>query len=93
MMNTAFSLAMFKEKMPDCLCNNGEKAIYICLDDKCSHFKSLQSPLSKERYYCEECMNKFHDHRPTHIFKKTFEIGQKWLDLDSTLENIDKQFK
>jgi predicted membrane-bound dolichyl-phosphate-mannose-protein mannosyltransferase len=93
MMGTALQLSVFKEKMPDCLCGNGEKAIFICIDEKCEHFKSLKSRLSKERYYCEDCMNKFHDHRPTHIIKKTFEVGQKWLDQDSMLVNIEKQFK
>ena len=38
-------------------------------------------------------MANFHDHRPTHIVKKTFEVGQKWQDLDSTLVNIEKHFK
>jgi hypothetical protein len=68
-------LANYKEKIPDCLCNNGDKAIFVCLDKNCEHFQSLTSRLSKERYYCLDCMNMFHDHRPIHIFKKTQEVG------------------
>jgi hypothetical protein len=79
--------------LPDCLCNNGDKAIYVCADKNCETFKKLSTVLCKERYYCEECMIKFHDHRPIHIIKKTFEVGQKWLDLDTTLFNIEIQFK
>ena len=92
MMGTAFQQSVYREKLPDCPCGNGEKALYICVEEKCDHFKSLKSRLSKERYYCEDCMYKLHNHRPTHIIKKTFEIGQKWLDSDSTLVNIEKQF-
>ena len=84
---------IYREKLPDCLCNNGDKALYVCLDENCEHLKKLTSRLSKERYYCEECMNKLHDHRPIDIIKKTFEVGQKWLDLDTTLINIEKEFR
>jgi len=51
------------------------------------------SRVSKERYYCEECKEKLHQHTPTYIIKKTFEIKYKWLELDGLLVNIEKQFK
>jgi len=79
--------------MPFCLCGNGERAIRVCLDENCAHFKSLKSRLSKERYYCEDCMNKFHDHRPIYIVGKTFEVAQKWNDQECTLLKIEKEFK
>jgi|LauGreDrversion4_2_1035121.scaffolds.fasta_scaffold1208880_1 hypothetical protein len=77
--------AQNKEYLPDCLCGSGEKAIYICVDEKCEHFLSLNDPLSKKRYYCEECMDKYHEHRPTRIVRKTQEVGEKWQALDSNL--------
>jgi hypothetical protein len=75
MMGTAFVEAAYKEFLPDCLCGNGEKAGNICIDEKCPFFKSLEDRLSKKRYYCEKCMEEYHDHRPTRIIKKTFEVG------------------
>lgn len=51
-----------------------------------------ESRLTKKRYYCDDCMDKYHNHRPIYIVKKTFEIGQKWLDHDSTLAHIEKEF-
>ena len=29
--------AQNKEYLPDCLCGSGEKAIYICVDEKCDN--------------------------------------------------------
>jgi hypothetical protein len=77
--------------MPLCLCGN--IAIFVCVDENCAHFKTLKSRLSYERYYCEDCMEKLHNHMPTFIVKKTEEVGQKWVDHDSTLEKIEKEFK
>ena len=77
--------------MPVCLCGN--IAIFVCVNENCAHFKSLKSRLSYERYYCEDCMESYHDHRPTFIVDKTFEVAQKWINHDSTLENIEKEFK
>jgi hypothetical protein len=91
-MGTAFQESLYKEFLPDCLCKNGEKALYICVDEKCAHFKSLKSRLSKERYYCEDCMEKYHNHRPTRIIKMTFEIAPKWQGLDSDLTKFENQF-
>jgi hypothetical protein len=51
------------------------------------------SRVNKERYYCEECKEKFHQHDSTYIIKKTFEIKYKWLELDGILSNIEKEFK
>jgi hypothetical protein len=53
----------------------------------------LKSHLTKERYYCEECNIKFHQHEPTFILKKTYEIKYKWLELDGLLVKIEKEFK
>ncbi len=92
MMGTFALEAAYKDQLPDCLCGNGEKAVNICIDEKCEYFLSLQDRLSKKRYYCEECMAKYHDHRPTKTIRKTFEIGQKWLDLDSNLAKYENQF-
>ena len=83
---------MHTEKLPDCLCGNGEKALYVCVSESCEHLMSLPSRKSKERYYCEECMGKYHDHRPTQIIRKTQEIDQKWHLLDNSLTNIETQF-
>ena len=91
MMSTSMQASAYLEKMPFCLCGN--RAIYVCDKEECVHFKSLKSRLSKERYSCENCMYKFHDHRPIFIVKKTFEVAQKWVDQDRTLVNIENQFK
>ena len=37
-------------------------------------------------------MYKFHDHRPTSIIKKTFEIIEKWFEKDRILVNIEVEF-
>ena len=37
-------------------------------------------------------MYKLHDHRPTSIIKKTFEIIEKWFEKDRILVNIEVEF-
>jgi hypothetical protein len=37
-------------------------------------------------------MGKFHDHRPTRVVKRTFEIGYQWQVLDSNLAKYEKEF-
>lgn len=64
---------------------------YFCLKTECKTFKAL-NPRDPKRYYCEGCMEKDHDHLPTKIVKIIMEIGDRWINLNQRLCQLENNY-
>ena len=78
------------EKLSKCSCSDSMVGFFYC---------EKQPKCNGQVYYCEECGEKYHDHRPVQRAKITRTIANEWRDkvtelydkLDQMIQNLQQE--